>query len=359
MRGRMFAISIVFLIPSVLSGQVVADYEPPSTPDFYRPYKLFIGSTADVLAAGTFWLYGGAFFMNWAEYGIGQGVFNVGVADVLEIKLSAGRLLSNLSTGGTNEFATAMRIRVLNLKGVKLGVELRLAPVITQKEVDTLVIFNNSLGKYDFFRVDREFNSRSATLFVPLSFYYRNLTFALGGSITQYGTTIKFDPYSYLPDTANNCGGPPDDFPYDCDSLKAIYSSPAFRPSGTEERSTFYGGYAGVIYRWKPTTEIVAEIHMFPRVIYRTRPKDLSDTLSPVKRWSLENRYTENTFSPVILSFFGMRYSFNRYLSIESSIVLPYDTRYPNSLDLLNAMIHANLNLIFSMEDVTRWLGGG
>ncbi len=338
-------------LPALLEAQVV-DYRAPAKPEYYRPYKLFIGPTADVLPGGTFWLYGGAFFMNWSEYGIGQGVFDVGIADLVEVKVSVGRLLSNLSTGGANEFATAMRIKVLDTRFVKTGVELRLAPVIGQTEEDTLVIKGKDPGIYYYYPIRRDFRSRSATLFVPLTFYLGKFTLAFGGSITQYGTTIKI--LSTLPDTSNNCAEYPD---YDCDLLKSYYKSPAFRSSVSEERSTFYGGYGGIAYRWKDNTDLITEVHMLPRVIYRTRLKNTSDTLPTYKKWSLENRYTENSFSPVVLAFAGMRYSMNRYLSVDAGIVLPYDpTLKSQPFDLLNAMIHANLNLIFSLNDVGRWL---
>jgi len=349
---RSVKITMLMLMPVALGAQTVVDYTEGKYEDYYRPYKLFIGPTADVLPGGTFWLYGGAFFMNWSDYGIGQGVFNVGIADLMEVKVSVGRLLSNLSTGGANEFATAMRLKILNLKNLKMGVELRLAPVIGQRESDTLVVYNVAQGRYDIYPLTREFRSRSATLFIPLTLYYHRFAFAFGGSITQYGTVITID--GTLPDTADNCAANPE---YDCDYLKKLYSSPAFRASVSEERSTFYGGYAGLSYRWKPTTELITEVHMLPRVIYRTRLKDYSDTLSLEEKWSLENRYDSNGFSPVILTFAGMRYSFNRYISAEAGIVLPYDpANRTQPFDLLNAMIHANLNLIFSLNDVARWL---
>ncbi len=348
---RRYSIAALVFLPAVLKAQVVVDYKEPPKPEYYRPYKLFIGPTADVLPGGTFWLYGGAFFMNWSEYGIGQGVFDVGIADLVEVKVSVGRLLSNLSTGGANEFATAMRVKVLDTRVLKTGVELRLAPVIGQTEEDTLVIRSQDGTRYYYYPLRRDFKSRSATLFVPFTLYLGKATLALGGSITQYGTTIKIR--GSLPDTSNNCAGYED---FDCDLLKASYRSPAFRSSVSEERSTFYGGYGGVAYRWKNNTDLIAEVHMLPRVIYRTRPKNTSDTLPPYKRWALENRYTDNSFSPVILSFAGMRYSMNRYLSIDAGIVLPYDPSLKGQpFDLLNAMIHANINLIFSLSDVGRW----
>ncbi len=340
------------MTPALLLGQTVVEYKAPQKPEYYRPYKLFIGPTADVLPGGTFWLYGGAFFMNWSEYGIGQGVFNVGIADLVEVKVSIGRLLSNLSTGGANEFATAMRVKVVDTRLFKTGVELRLAPVIGQIEIDTLVVEDTVNDRYDYYTFTRDFRSRSATLFVPATFYIGNFTLAFGGSITQYGTTIKIS--GALPDTANNCSEHPN---YNCDLLKKYYKSPAFRASVEEERSTFYGGYGGISYRWKGNTELIGEVHMLPRVLYRTRLKNTSDTLPAYKKWALENRYTENSFSPVVLTFAGMRYSMNRYLSVDAGIVLPYDpTLGSQPIDLLNAMIHANLNLIFSLSDVGRWL---
>ncbi len=346
MKKGIFVFAIVF--PAILVAQTVVDYRPPQKPTYYRPYKLFIGPTADVLPGGTFWLYGGAFFMNWSEYGIGQGVFNVGIADIVEVKMSVGRLLSNLSTGGANEFATAMRVKIVDTRYFKTGVELRLAPVIGQTEEDVLVVKDTSTGDYDYYPFTRDFRSRSATLFVPVTLYWGKFTFAFGGSITQYGTTIKI--LGDLPDTSDNCAANPQ---YDCEELKRIYRSPAFRSSTEEERSTFYGGYGGISYRWKDNTELIGEVHMLPRVIYRTRLKNTSDTLPAYEKWSLANRYSENGFAPVVLTFAGMRYSMNRYISVDAGIVLPYDpTRQAQPLDLLNAMIHANVNLIFSLSDI-------
>ncbi len=330
-------------------AQLVPYRQPDTTkPEYYRPHKFLIGPTADVLPGGTFWMYGGAFFMNWSEYGIGQGVFNVGIADLLEVKISLGRILSNLSRGGANELATSMRVKLLNLKSVKAGLELRLAPVVGQREVDHLIVKDKDGEFVEVGRYTREFRSRSATLFVPVTFYTGKWAIGLGASISQYGTTIKLSG-NYLPDTSNGCQYYPD---YNCEDLKLAYSS-LFKPSKGEERSMAYGGYVGVTYTWRPNTDILVEVHALPKILYRTRPTNLSDTLDFGYRWYVRNRHDKTTFYDVVLTFAGVRYSFNRYISAETGLVLPYDPQLgTNALDLLNSMIYANLNVIFNWKDI-------
>lgn len=315
---------------------IVETYERPK---YYRPYKLLIGPTGQVLEGGTFWFYGGAFFGNWTEFGIGQGVFTVGLADLMEVKLSLERLLSNLSAGGTSSGAMAMKIKFLDLKNLKGAFELKINPISFQSMMDTLILYNPEPVYYEFIR---EYNTRGVTAFVPLTFYWDKYSFAVGASLAQFGINIKS---SQLPDTSNCYAG------IYCDSLKAALNSPAFYDSRKEEILNFYGGYAGLIYLWRENTELIFEVNALPRILYRTRYK--SDTTEPHK-YTISNRYDKNTYALTVLSFLGLRYSFNRLISADAGIVIPYDMSLPpqNRLSLLNSILYANLNVIFSLKDL-------
>jgi len=315
---------------------IVREYRGPR---YYRPYKLLIGPLGQVIPQGTFWFYGGAFFGNWQDFGIGQGVFTVGLADLMEVKISIERLLSNLSAGGTSSGAMAMKIKFLDLKNFKSAVELKINPVSFESLSDTLVLFNPEPVYYNF---TREYRTRGVTAFIPLTFYVQKYTLALGASLAQFGITIKS---SQLPDTSNCYAG------IYCDSLKSAYNSDAFRNSSKEELMNFYGGYAGLSYLWRENTELIFEVNALPRILYRTRYK--KDTVGYVK-YMPTNRYNTNTYALNILTFLGIRYSFNRYISADAGIVVPYDMSLPaeNRLSLLNSVLYANLNIIFALKDL-------
>ncbi len=328
---------VIHIILSVdnIQNPLIEEYREP---EFLRPYKLLIGPTGQVIGGGTFWFYGGAFFGNWTEFGIGQGVFTVGLADLMEVKLSVERLLSNLTSGGTSSGAMAMKMKFLDLRNFKGAVELKINPISFQGMVDTLILYNPEPVYYAF---SRDYKTRGVTAFVPLTLYVGKYTLAFGASLAQFGITIESRG---LPDTANCLGG------IYCDSLKKALNSSAFGDSRKEELLNFYGGYIGLIYQWRKRTEFIFEVNALPRIIYRTRYK--KDTTSPHK-YELANRFDKNSYALNVLSFVGLRYSFDKHISVESGIVVPYDMSLPseNRLSLLNSILYANLNIMFSVGD--------
>ncbi len=325
-----------------LVGFKVYDYQKEH---YYRPSKMFISPTAEVLPGGVVWLYGGFSFKNWTSYGIGQGVFNVGLADIVEVRVSLERMLLNVYREGMGGFATAMKIRALNLPNFKVGVELKISPYTSSSFADTLVVYNEVIKSYEFYGFTRSYRSRSATLTLPLSLYHKNFVLSVGGTFSQYGTFISVE--GFLPDTSDDCAANPH---LSCESLKEVYRSRGFAPSLKEERSNYYGGYLGLIYHRNEKTDLLLEITTLPVVVYRGTLKDTSKS-SPEEKWGLNNRYTSTRFNTAFLFISGLRYSFNRYVSFETGVFIPYFMGQ-DTPDLLSATIYSNLNLIFGLGDM-------
>ncbi len=329
-----------------LLSQVVLPGPGGRHPKYYRPYRLLIGSTADVLPGGAFWVHGGSVISNqFKEYGIWEGVFNVGLADMVEVKLSLRRLLSTVPEGALiqpNEMATSLKVSYLNLPRASFALEFRISPESKETFTDTIVLFSpEPLYK----EIYREFTIRSALIYTPITLRIKGetLSLTLSPALYQYGLLGRVGG---LPPLENCEGG------VFCDSLRSWLGSGAFDEDRVERKVYLPGGYAGMLYTWRENTDIILEANVQPKLIYRGWIRD--PLVSGYGRYSPSNRYNDYEVKPVVFSFLGIRYSILRYMAVDAGVVVPYDFSLPpgERLNLLNAVLYFNFHFIFSQNDV-------
>jgi len=325
-----------------LVSQVIVN--PPGYPEYYEPYRLLIGPTAGVLPDGAVWFHGGTFLDNQLkDYGIWHGVFTVGIGGVAEVQLSMSRLLSNLPSypwTQINEVSSAMKLSVVRLQHVMLAVHLQVSPGVVNEVPDTIVLFAPHPVYYGFVRIYR---TRTAYLTVPLTVRFGRLSVSAGAGMVQFGTRMEMRD---LPPLSGCEAG------VLCDSLKAWLSTEPFRSTKDESVLTAYTGYVGGAYGWRERTDLLFEVNLHPRFLYRGMFKRTG--ITGYGRYSPRNRIPRDTAVAVIRTFAGVRHSFSRNFIVDAGIVLPYDTGLPpgDRLNLLSATLYLNLHVILSLKDL-------
>ncbi|NPA79764.1 MAG: hypothetical protein GXO29_01765 [Thermotogae bacterium] len=314
----------------------------PAYEDYRWPTRLFLGTTADVLPDGMIWLHGGIVLNDqFVDYGIWHGVFNLGLSDLAEVRVSMGRLLS-APLGRwfqVNEVTTALKLKFLNVGPVSAAVDFKANPGIRNILRDTMLVFNPEPVRHIYLRI---YHTRMVAMSLPITLRFGRVAITAAPSITRLGVRMELDR---LPSTDNCLEG------VLCDSLIAWLSTEPFRESPTESRLTFKGGYLGGEYMWRENAILIAEFNLMPKFIYRGMP--LSDTLLAPAKFYPDNRAPSDRVYPLLYSLWGIRYALLRSLSLDIATVIPYDFTLPpdRRLNLLNATIYLNFNLLFPLND--------